>query len=298
TIRGLQGLEPNLNFPVIPGIEITLDKGHFNVFGIGESHQWVEDIGISTEEVPLPPRYTTVNQLLERTAQAGLLNSINHPLLHPWSWRYPGTDLSFIHCVELWNDLYWPGNVYANPKTVNLWTKWLNAGYQVTAIGGSDYHYLPKPDQQLYGERLNQPTTHVYAEQLSAPAILEGLRRRRVYVSKGPKLEFQAQVDGNIYYLGDDLGKQTGNLEIGIVINDGPERIIAQVVKNGEIISNEQIMVPDTTIEFSYQVESAEPAWYRVEVLDLNWELLTITNPIFLNFQDSDERSSPGSILW
>lgn len=163
-----------------------------------------------------------------------------------------------------------------------MWTRWLNAGYRVTAIGGSDYHYPPKPDQQLYGERLNQPTTYVYAEQLSAPAILEGLRRRRVYVSKGPRLEFQAQVDGNIYYLGDDLGKQKGNLEIGIVINDGPERIIAQVVKNGEIISNEQIKGPDTTIE----------------VLDLNWELLTITNPIFLNFHDTNERSSPGALLW
>jgi hypothetical protein len=97
----------------------------------------------------------------------------DYPRLHPWDWRFYETDLRYVHCVELWNDLYWPGHVFTNPKTVELWTNWLNAGYRVTAIGGSDYHYPPKPDEGKPGERLGQPTTFVYAEELSAPAILE-----------------------------------------------------------------------------------------------------------------------------
>jgi predicted metal-dependent phosphoesterase TrpH len=35
TIAGFSELAEHLNYPVIPGIEVTLDKGHFNVFGMG-----------------------------------------------------------------------------------------------------------------------------------------------------------------------------------------------------------------------------------------------------------------------
>lgn len=298
TIRGLSKLDPGLDYPVIPGMEVTLEKGHFNVFGIGESHGWIEDIGENTSESPFPSRFSSVTELMERTAGEGLINSINHPLLHPWNWRYTGTDLRFVHCVELWNDLYWPGNVFANPKTVDLWTAWLNAGYRVTAIGGSDYHYPPKPEQGLTGERLSQPTTYVYAENLSAPAILAGLRKGRVYVTKGPKIKFSAQLHDTSYMVGDEIGKQAGNLDIMITIDDGPDHIIAQLIKNGEIFSSKHIPGPRANIEIREQADTAHSSWYRLEVLNRNWEVLTITNPIFQNFQDNDHRSSPGTILW
>jgi predicted metal-dependent phosphoesterase TrpH len=297
TIEGLSELDSHLEYPIVPGIEITLNNGHFNVFGIGESHQWIEDIGDSSKEVQLPSRYSSVSELMETTARQGLLNSINHPLLHPWDWSYSNTDLRFVHCIELWNDLYWPGNVFANPKTVELWTKWLNAGYRITAIGGSDYHYPPKPDQGLPGERLGQPTTYVYAEDLSIPAILEGLRQGRVYVSKGPKVNFQAQLDGISYGIGDDLGEQSGNLEISVTIENGPEKIYTQLVRNGESIAITHSDGPQSGIEFHEQVDPAQPAWFRIEIMDKHWEVLTITNPIFQNIQGMVIQSSLGPNL-
>ena len=154
TIEGVSKLDENLGLPIIPGIEVTLNKGHFNIFGMREKPHWMDGIYASKKAVPLPVRHQTVTELMRQTAQEGLLNSINRPLLQPWEWQYSDTDLQYIHCVELWNDLFWPDNVYANPKTVELWTAWLNAGYRVTAIGGSDYHYPPKPELGLLGERL------------------------------------------------------------------------------------------------------------------------------------------------
>lgn len=298
TINGLSKFNPDLDFPIIPGMEVTLDKGHFNVFGIGESQGWVEDIGENTSEIPLPFRFSSVTELMELTAGEGLLNSINHPLLHPWHWRFQETDLHFVHCVELWNDLYWPGNLFANPKTVDLWTAWLNAGHRVTAIGGSDYHYPPKPEQGLTGERLSQPTTHVFAENLSAPAILEGLRKSRVYITKGPKVEFSAHLNGTCYMVGDVLRNQAGNLDFTVSIDDGPDHIIAQLVRNGEIIASQHIPGPQASIEIRDQAVIDHTSWYRLEVLDKNWEVLAITNPIFLNIQDNDRRSSPGMLFW
>ena len=290
TIDGFSELDEQLNFPIIPGIEITLDRGHFNVFGMRDWRKWMEDVCVSQKAIPLPEKYQTVSELMHQIAKEGLLNSINHPQLHPWEWLYNDTDLSYVHCVELWNDLFWPDNVHANPKTVELWTDWLNADYRVTAIGGSDYHYPPKPELGLPGERLGYPTTYVYAEELSADAILEGLRRRRAYVSCGPRVTFQGAIAGTIYMIGDELGEQEGEIEFTVTILDKPEKIYTQIVKNGKIIAKEQMHGRETSTQFRDQVIPARSEWYRLEVLDMDGHALAITNPIFVN---SRKRSSP-----
>ena len=284
TISGYERLNEDLNFPIIPGIEITLDKGHFNIFGIEPKHAWIEDIGESSKAVPLPSKYDTVADLMRSTHQEGLLNSINHPCLYPWDWQFQGTDLQYVTCVELWNDLYWPENDFANPKAVELWTKWLNAGYRVTAIGGSDYHYPPKPNQGLPGERLGQPTTWVFAEQLSAAALLDGLRRGHVYVTKGPRVNFQVDIDGRNFRIGDDVGELSGEINFTASIENGPQMLHAQLVKNGEIISTERLTDPDVMVQFQDHVDATPSSWYRLEVLDRNWNALAITNPIYFNF--------------
>jgi len=297
TISGLSEFDKNLNFPIIPGIEVTLDKGHFNVFGIEERHQWIEDIGVSSKASPLPSRYSSVTELMEQTAQEGLLNSINHPRLHPWDWRYHETDLRYVDCVELWNDLYWPGNVFANPKTVEQWTNWLNAGYRVTGIGGSDYHYPPKPEQGLPRERLGQPTTYVYAKELSVPAILEGLRRQRSYVSRGPRVTFQVEIDGIIYDIGDDLGEQSGEMKVTVTISNKPDNILVQLVKNGEILAKELLKGREANVQFRDRVNPAHSDWYRLDVLDVKGQALTITNPIFVGPRKHPQIQTYGELL-
>ena len=282
TIEGISKLDENLGLPIIPGVEVTLNKGHFNIFGMRERLHWMDGIYWSKKSVPLPVRPQTVTELIRQTAQEGLLNSINHPLLEPWEWQYSDTDLQYIHCVELWNNLFWPDNVYANPKTVELWTTWLNAGYRVTAIGGSDYHYPPKPEQGLPGERLGQPTTYVYAEELSVPAILEGLRQQRAYVSRGPRVTFQVEIGGTTYDIGDDLGEQSGEMKVTVTISNKPDNILVQLVKNGEIIAKEMLKGREDRVQFRDRANPAHSVWYRLDVLDRQGQTLAITNPIFV----------------
>ena len=52
---------------------------------------------------------------------------------------------------------------------IAFWEKQLNAGYRITAIGGSDTH---RPQEKTTGE----PTTVVYALELSVSAILAGIK--------------------------------------------------------------------------------------------------------------------------
>jgi hypothetical protein len=288
SIEGFLELNENINYPVIPGIEVTLDKGHFNVFGMGDRRQWMEGIYGNQKAVPLPSRYKKVKEMMHQIGQEDFINSINHPLLHPWEWRFTDTDLRYVHCVELWNDLYWPDNADANPKTVDLWTDWLNAGHRVVAIGGSDYHYPPKPEKGLPGERLGQPTTYVYAEALAGPAILDGIRLGRAYVSSGPQIDFRATTASNTYMIGDDLSELSSEIEFTVTVANQPKTVRIQLIKNGRIIAEGIQNGEEPSVQFHDSANPTSPAWYRIEVLDQKGQALVITNPIYVNTHKRD----------
>jgi hypothetical protein len=288
TIEALAELSQSSGLLVVPGIEVTLDGGDFNVFGITGWCDWMESICVGQAPVPLTGRYRTVTELMRRIAADGLLSSINHPLLEPWQWRYAAADLGYIHCLEIWNDPYWPGNAHANPQAVALWTAWLNAGFRITAIGGSDYHCPPRPEEGEPGMRLGLPSTYVAAEELSAVAILEGLRRHRAYVSIGPRVTFQARHDDTIYEIGDDLGQLRGEIEFMATLSDSPAAY-ARIVRNGEVLTETLTRGGGGSLEYAAFADDDDSDslastgdWYRLDVLDQNGHMLAITNPIFV----------------
>ena len=288
TIDGFSEIDENINFAFIPGIEVTLSKGHFNVFGMGGWRPWMEEICVTQKALPLPDKYQKVSDLMGLIAQEGLIVSINHPLLHPWEWLFKKTALSYVHCIELWNDLYWPDNAIANPKTVDLWTGWLNAGVKVVAVGGSDYHYLPKPEKGLPGERLGQPTTYVYAKELSAPGILEGARRGRAVVSRGPQINLQASLEGEKFNIGDDIGEQDGEVEFTAKIDKLTDIAQARLVRNGQVMAREQLNEGERSLQFRSEVDRTSSSWYRLDVVNDKGQALAITNPIFTNYENKE----------
>jgi hypothetical protein len=223
-----------------------------------------------------------MNAVLRASAAHGALNSINHPLLVPWAWEFPDTDLRQVHCLEIWNDPSWPDNRRDNPRAIALWTEWLNAGYRITAIGGSDFHRpAPPPGQVKPAERLGKPSTYVYADELSGNAILAALRQRRAYVSMGPLAAFQASAAGTTYDIGADLGQWEGELTLTARTWACPEPARARLVKNGQPLAEVDVSSDSAELTASDRVRPDEPAWYRFDVLDADGLMLAITNPIF-----------------
>lgn len=282
SIEAFSELSQSSDFLVIPGIEVTLDGGHFNVFGISGWHDWMGDICGDKITVPLPGRYRTISELIDEIAAEGLLNSIDHPCLHPWEWRYLSTDMRTVHCVELLGDLYWPDNVHANPEAVALWTAWLNAGYRITAIGGSDYHFPPRPEEGKPGERLGMFSSYVYAEELSAAGIIDGLRRRRAYVSKGLRVTFNGEINGTIHEIGADVGERRGEIALTATVLDRLSGSRAQIIKNGDVIAETLVRGDRVGVQCSDRVYPDSSDWYRFEVWDQDGQVLAITNPIFV----------------
>lgn len=285
---------------VIPGVEVTLDIGHWNVFGmqgtpISAWQAWMEGICGDRMSVSLPQECTT-SSVMDDIAAGGLLNSINHPFLKPWDWRDPATALASVHFMEVWNDHRWPDNHQATIVALDYWTRLLNAGIRLTAIGGSDFHFLPGDHRRWPGEYMGMPTTWVYAEQLSGRAVLEGLRRGRAYISIGPQVALQARCAGETAVIGDSLEAAQGEVQLIADVEDLEGDGSLHLVRDGILVDrldvsqgtahHETRFSPEVSqraarLETRYSLAAGEAHWFRLEVYNAQGELLALTNPIF-----------------
>ncbi len=275
------------NILVMPGIEVTLNKGHWNVFPINGQPGWMADLEAEYNQTgDAKENGSIVNQTAQAIANSGQINSINHPCLSPWAWQFGDVDLRHIHCLEIINDPTWPGdnnhpnNREATITAVSMWTKWLNAGHRITVVGGSDYHG-PKSVPLGYNPRLTHPATYVYASELSVAGILRGLRERRVYVSMAGTAVFTAQINGHVYDIGQDIGDISGQVVLTGSVADFANGRLLRIVKNGHVISELPLTSPQATINVKDQITDNSPTWYRLDVIGDNDEYLLITNPIF-----------------
>jgi hypothetical protein len=282
TLAGYAGFGAPADLCIIPGVEVTFDRGHFNVFGIEKRQPWIDAVCGGPMALNLVESGLTMSDLLVQTTAGGLLNSINHPLLAPWAWLDAGADLAYLQCLEIWNDPSWPDNRQANPQAIDLWTRWLNDGYRITAIGGSDFHRpTNKPGVEKPPDRLGLPRTYVYAEALSGAAILDAVRRRRVYVSMGPQVSFEASVGERVYAIGADLGAHPGEVEFVASVMPGGEPGVARIVRNGETAVEATLSGEPLTLRYQASVPGDQPVWFRFDVYDEDGLVQAITNPIY-----------------
>jgi hypothetical protein len=273
---------PNGKALVIPGNEFTSDFGHWNALGL---RQWIDwrscaaDGGISTQQ--------GMNRVMEEAGQLGALRSINHAMLMPWAWMYEETPLAYLDALEIWNDPTYHTNPAATEKALVLWNTLWNEGYQITGIGGSDSHMLP---EESYGDGnlpslIGDPATYVYADRLSAEAILEAVREGHTYVSREPVLDICVNVDGVSYPLGSDLTKAVnnspdGNVNCTLTVSNCSEGNLL-VIENGDVVSQMTISHVSRTFAFTSAWRAKVYVWRRLEIRDNNGALLAFTNPIF-----------------
>lgn len=166
---------------LIPGLEITTERGHANAWGI---RRWHEFRCESAEQMA---------RVVDDVRAAGALISINHPKTGGPPWQFGGEER--FDCLEVWQA---PWFVF-NEQSLDLWDRLLRQGQRLTAVGGSDVHQAP-PGDEVEGLSLGRPCTWVYAEALSEQAILAGIRAGHVFISAspdGPRLRLSADVDGD-----------------------------------------------------------------------------------------------------
>jgi hypothetical protein len=178
------GLDPSL--PVlIPGIEVTTYKGHWNVWG---ADRWFDFRLLEADDVAREMAIAT---------EAGGFVSMNHPRPFGPNWEY-GFDLGY-HAVEVWNGP-WP---FLNSVSLGIWDMHLALGRRVVAVGGSDTHFLKGEDAgPIPRARLGEPSLWVKPDDpTGAGSILAEVRAGRSFISaspQGPQLLMSRSGDGSI----------------------------------------------------------------------------------------------------
>lgn len=189
---------------LIPGQEVTTDTGHANCFGdVG----WIDF------------RHDSDAWVSDAEARGGLL-SINHPLAGDCAWRRPLTRKPPL--AEIWHSSWalWPQ--WEEP--LNWWRDW---GYDVIAVGGSDWH-RPGSDAAP-----GAPTTWVECEDAD---VLGGLRAGRTTISAQPAGPVLVPVDGELLAIDaegtlhiDGAGRRfpVTSARQAVPASDGPHRLVA-----------------------------------------------------------------------
>jgi hypothetical protein len=164
--RFLPGAARAAGIILVPGQEVTTDRGHANAFG---------DIG--RIEFRDPPD----SWLTEVAGRGGLL-SVNHPISYDCAWRYRTS----APLAEIWHSS-WRDRRDGGPLA---W--WLARPAGTVPVGGSDWH---RPGDRA---RPGEPATWLLCRDRSVDGVLDALRDGRVGITAGLSAPALLRVEGEL----------------------------------------------------------------------------------------------------
>jgi hypothetical protein len=232
---------------LIRSCEITSHRGHANLQGIT---RWVD--------VYVDRPGWGFNQAAEETHRQGGLFCINHAFSGDYGWQDPDFDWNNADLLEIYHSLEGCNNSYQ----LALWDHELSLGHKIVGVGGSDTH-----DPHIENQKLGQLVTYVYADELSEAGILNGLKRGRVYVSKGARINFTAiGENGETAGMWEMISHWEQSIEFRIEYEARvPLRLF--VIRNGFILYTCSVLGdPDNRRTLTFMDTPREPSYYRIEL--------------------------------
>jgi hypothetical protein len=236
---------------ILPSMEVTTGKGHFNVHG---PRRALDMFNADYSAAAL------IEQGLTLVAPEDCNISINHPTMKPWHWTYNEMLLSRVNTLEVCCDPTWPTSPIATEGALKILSAMWNAGHRIAAVGGSDSHlepherYAKATVPSIYGD----PSTFVYSHGLSGDEITAGLRRGNVYCERQCGLSFS--INKGDVLPGQDVKDAAINYHIAVTDTSIP--YFAELIADGQCIA--QYALSSESIEFD--VDMSKYAWVRVDI--------------------------------
>jgi hypothetical protein len=270
---------------IMPGREITTFFGHMNAIGPTEPLEF--QLGSS--------RLPVVAGLVETVKKQGGIISINHPSMPSGEdcmgcgFVVRDVDYSRFDAIEIANGgtMHFVGSAEGPLSHIPFWENLLNQGIRITGIGGSDSHDPDAPKTRQFP--VGRPATVVYARELSQAAILEGVRKGRVFVDltgqSNAKLDLVATGPESTVYMGSTLSlapQQSAKLMIDL--RDVPSGRVELVLGRGApnvVLEDSQIDGSDRPRKLTLPY-APNPYWVRVNVRDSKGMLMLISNPMYI----------------
>ncbi|MFC4763439.1 CehA/McbA family metallohydrolase [Dyella koreensis] len=267
---------------LIPGREVTTFTGHANLFGTTAP----VDFRVGSKDVP------DWNALLRAIAPLHGVISINHAIRPSgeacmgcgWTAQ-PPADMALVQAIEVVN-----GSDAGTPISgVPFWEQQLAKGYRLTAIGGSDNHEAFQNEPRIGSNPTGVPTTVVHADELSMPAILEGIRAGHVFIdtegSRDRLLELSAEASDRQAEMGDALRAAAGEkVAFGAHVAHGKGATLVVLLDGKPFAATAGMAIDSDDLRHRFEWTSdGKPHWLRVEVRDASGKPLLIGNPVYLN---------------
>jgi hypothetical protein len=266
---------------LIPGREVTTFYGHLNFLGTTD----FVDFRLGSRTVP------DADTLLRNAHQSGVLTSINHPRdptgesCMGCGWTPPApVDMHLLTAIEAVNS----GSEDPDTSGIPFWEAQLNSGFRLTAIGGSDNHRPMKPLDQTGS--VGNPTTVVYASELSTSGILAGIAAGHVCIdvtgSHDRMIELEAKAGGQTAHMGDSLkvvSDTTVALDVHVV--DAATGRVVLIEDGKELPAGEDTAITekDQTKKFSWKIDEKRH-WIRADVMGPDDKLWLLGNPVYINY--------------
>ena len=241
-----------------------------------------------------------MNTLLRDAARVGAITSINHPaspsgeicLGCGWAPAAP-VDMHLLTAVEAVNG----ADERYGVSDLPFWNKQLNRGCRLTGIGGSDNHRPMQPLDQIGS--VGSPTTAVYATELSTPAILDGIRAGHVFIdvagTRDRVLEVTAQTASQVAHAGDSLEAAQGDaVQFDAHVTAAAGGKVLWIEDGQEIAppANADVSEAQQTVPLPWTSDGRRH-WFRAQVAGPDGKLWLIGNPIYVNWDVSNDCNKP-----
>ncbi len=261
---------------LIPGREITTFHGHFNVFGVTQFIDW--RIGKGGLDL---------NTVLRDARSKGGIASVNHAeapggeVCMGCRWTpADGVDMSLFSAVEVIN------YGEAMLSSAKYWDSQLRAGHRLAAVGGSDNHNATIAPEEAGA--IGWPATAVEADELTVPAILDGIRGGRTFIdltgSRDKMLDFTAEAGGVSAKMGGTLHAAAGDIISLRIHTIAAKGSMVHLFMDGEE-SSPPLPVQDADATVTAKLTAVNGRhWLRLEVRDSSGADELISSPLYINF--------------
>lgn len=254
---------------VIPGMELSTYYGHALSLGTTGWIDWrVGQDGRTMQDAAG-----------EVHAQGGLLvaahpGNAGDPTCTGCRWLFHRFQPGGLDGIEVWNGP-WHRPRGSNEISLQIWYHWLSAGHRLPATAGSDGHRTTSYHRPGSGFSL------IWADELSADALLRGLRQGHVMLSSGPRLWIEAsRPGGDVAIMGEAIPATGLAVPVRLRWLDAPAEAAVRLVVDG-YVQAEWVSTPAG----ERRVEVLALRSVGAELRDAQGTLLALTNPIYL---DSD----------
>jgi hypothetical protein len=171
---------------------------------------------------------------------------------------------------------------------IGFWQKQLDAGYPITAIGGSDNHDPDRPVDEAGA--IGQPVTAVFAQALDQGSILGAIRRGQVLIDLDPirqrTLDFRAERGGQVVPMGQNLSlSKDSAVRFSVTLTNGEGTRLEVIDSTGTVTTLSPLTKATEARWFSLKMDHQQRRWIRLNLRAADGRLLMISNPIYINFK-------------